>query len=225
MTEQRKSALILGATGLVGKSCLDALIKSDLYLQVIAVTRRPLTVSHPKLRNLVVDFDNLEPVAAQFRADDIFCAFGTTIQRAGSKEAFRKIDHAYPLSIAELAVKNGAKQFILVSAVGANPMSSVFYLKVKGDLESAVAKLPFSSQLFFRTAMLDGEREEKRLLEELGIVFSRAIAFLLVGKLRKYRAVKTVDLALAMLVAASQGLTGVHIFDSGQITQMAAVSN
>lgn len=221
MTAQHKIALILGATGLTGKSCLEALLASVEYSQVLALTRRPLNVTHARLRNLVVDFDDLGPFESQIKADDIFCALGTTIRHAGSKEAFRKIDYTYPLSVAQIAVKNGARQFILVSAVGANADSSVFYLKVKGDLENALAALPFKSQLFFRPAMLDGKREERRLREELGVIFSRAIAFILVGKWRKYRAVKTTDLAKAMCIAANKNLTGVHRFDSSQITELA----
>ncbi len=224
LTDEKQTAIIIGASGLVGKSCLALLLASGRYAQVIAVTRRPLDVSDKRFRNLVVDFDNLERSADQLRADDIYCTLGTTIRHAGSKEAFRKVDFSYPLRFAELAVHNGARQFILISSVGASSSSSAYYLRVKGELEDALAKLPFQSQHFLRPAMLDGHREDKRLREEVGVIFSHAIQFLLVGRWRKYRAIKVTDVARAMLIVADRGLSGVHIYESNEIQKLATSS-
>ena len=225
MTYLGKTALILGSTGLVGSLCLDFLLAGEQYDRVIAVSRRPLDRSHPKLINIVTDFENLSPIESQLKADDVFCAIGTTIRHAGSKEKFRTVDFNYPLSVAEIAVKNGARQMVLISSVGANKESSAFYLRVKGELEQALAQLPFASLHILRPAMLDGKRSNERFRERVGVVFSRAIAFLLVGPLKKYRAILAADVARVMLQVAQIATPGVHIYESDQIQSIADKSS
>ena len=124
-----KTALIIGATGLVGEQCLNELLASSAYEKVIALTRKKLALQNSKLQNIVTDFENLELIKDQLKADDIFCAMGTTIGKAGSKEAFRKVDFEIPLQVAQLGLWNGAKKFILVSSLGADAASLVFYSK------------------------------------------------------------------------------------------------
>lgn len=221
MSSSSRTALVIGATGMVGKAILDELLRHADYTGVVAVTRRRLDRPEPAFRNLVVDFDRLDLHAEQLRTDDVFCALGTTIRSAGSKEAFRRIDHDIPLSLAKIAVKNGATAFHLVSSIGANPNSSVFYLRTKGELETDLAKLPYRTQNFFRPAMLDGERERKRLREELGVMFSHTIAFVLVGPWRKYRVIKATAVAKAMVEIALQQQPGSSVFESNEIQAIA----
>src|SRR5258708_2620144 len=179
------TALILGSTGLVGGHCLSRLLATSHYERVVAIVRRPLP-THPKLTQLVTDFeklDKLEPCPIT----DVYCALGTTIKKAGSQEAFRKVDYDYPLQLAEWAIRMGAKQFLLVSSVGADPKSASFYLRVKGELESAVSKLPYEAVHIFRPGVLLGERPETRPMERFAIKVLTACQFALVGGLRKYR--------------------------------------
>ena len=123
-----KTALIIGATGLVGEECLNELLNSVAYEKVIALTRTNIVSKKVKLHNIVTNFENLESIQEQLKADDVFCAMGTTIGKAGSKEAFRKVDYEIPLQVATIAKHNGAKKFILVSSLGANPASPVFVM-------------------------------------------------------------------------------------------------
>src|SRR5438105_411417 len=133
-----KSALIAGGTGLVGSHCLRFLLSSPEYASVAALVRRSTGITHPKLHEQIINFDgfvNLSP------CDDVFCALGTTIRKAGSQSAFRRVDFAYPLRLAERSLMAGARQFVLVSSVGANSGSGNFYLRTKGELEEALRGL------------------------------------------------------------------------------------
>lgn len=217
----KKTALILGATGLVGSDCLNLLLASQRYERVVAVSRRQLDLTHPKLSNLVTDFENLQSIKDQLKADDLFCAIGTTIRHAGSKEKFRLVDFGYPMSIAKIAVSNGTRRMVLISSVGANSSSSAFYLRVKGELEHDLAQLPFESLHILRPAMLDGKRLSERFRERAGVVFSRAIAFLLVGPWKKYRAILAADVARVMLLVADSSDVGVRVYESDQIQSIA----
>ena len=144
----QRTALIAGATGLVGSLCLKQLLDDPAYAQVISISRRPASESHPKLVQKLVDFDNLSQLAP-IAANDAFCAMGTTNAKAGSQETYRKIDFGYSKAFAEFALAGGAQQFALVSSVGANARSRAFYLRTKGELEEAVKALhlPFREHL------------------------------------------------------------------------------
>jgi uncharacterized protein YbjT (DUF2867 family) len=213
------TALIAGATGLTGGHCMKTLLGSGDYQQVVALTRRPLAEPHPRLVQMMVDFDKLDEV--EFPAADVFCALGTTIKRAGSQHAFLKVDFEYARVVAERSAAAGAKQFALVSSVGADPNSSNFYLRVKAQLEKAVGALPFESVHFFRPSFLMGVRTERRLADSVGIPIARALQFALVGKLRKYRPMPAETLARAMLAAAKEGRPGRHIYHYDDILALA----
>jgi uncharacterized protein YbjT (DUF2867 family) len=197
-----KTALIIGATGLVGEVCLTLLLENKAYEKVIALTRKPLNISNPKLTNHVVDFDNLEVSKALIKADDVFCAMGTTIGKAGSKEAFRKVDFDYPHKIAETALWNGAQKFILVSSAGADANSSIFYSKVKGELENAVSEMKYKSVIILRPSILLGNRKELRRGEAIGQMFAAKFSFLFAGPLAKYRGTPASYVAEAMIKTA-----------------------
>ena len=214
------TALIVGATGLVGGHCLKTLLQSEDYQSVIALTRRPLALQHPRLVPITVDFDKLEEVDP-FPTADVFCALGTTIRRAGSQHAYLKVDFEYGRNVAERSAAAGAKQFLLVSSVGAAPKSGNFYLRVKAELEKAIGALPFESVHFFRPSFLIGHREETRLGESVGVALSRALQFALAGKLRKYRPMPAGTLACAMLAAAREAKPGRHIYHYDDIVSLA----
>ncbi len=205
--EGKKTAILFGGSGLVGGFCLDLLLESPIYTKVISFGRKRLNKEHEKLEQLVIDFDELSKKENLIKGNDLFCALGTTIKKAGSQDAFRKVDYEYPAKIAKIAAKNGVSQFILVSSAGADSKSNVFYSKVKGELEDAIRALPFWGIHILRPSLLLGDRKESRPLERIGIIFSKGIGFLMGDLLGKYQPVKAEDVAKAMVIEA-QSLEG-----------------
>jgi len=215
------TALVVGATGLVGSQCLKTLLDGGIYERVVAFTRRPLGQQHPRLVETIVDFDKLEELEP-FPTADVFCALGTTIAKAGSQADFLKVDFEYPRIIAERSAAAGATQFLLVSSAGADPQSSNFYLRVKAQLEKAVTGLSFESVHIFRPSFLIGKRTEFRLADVLAGPALRAVQFALVGKLRKYRPIAASTVAAAMAVAAREDKPGRHIYHYDDIVSLAS---
>ncbi len=219
---QTRTALVLGASGLIGGHCLDLLLQDEAYSQVIVLVRKPLPITHPKLTQHAVDFDRLQDFASVVKADDVFCCLGTTIKTAGSQEAFRKVDFTYAHEAAKIALHNGASQFLLVSSLGADAKSSVFYSRVKGEIEAAISALNFASISIFRPSFLLGERNEFRLGERLAEPIAKAISFLLIGNLRKYRPIEALTVAAAMIEIAKAEIKGVNVYESDRIQEISA---
>jgi uncharacterized protein YbjT (DUF2867 family) len=215
-----KTALIVGATGLVGKNCLYQLLETKEYSRVIALVRKPLAIKHHQLEQVIVDFDQLQHYKDKMTADDVFCCLGTTIGVAGSQENFRKVDFDYPLQVAEICLKNGAQQFLLVSAMGANAVSSIFYNKVKGEIENAIDKLNYSSLQIFQPSLLLGNRKEVRVGELIGKVVMKGLGFLFIGPIKKYKAIEAETVAKAMVKAALQAKKEKRVFQSDEIASL-----
>lgn len=214
-------ALLAGASGLVGGILLRQLLESPEYKRVIALGRRPLELAHPKLTQVTVDFAALDQVAADLRCDDAFCCLGTTIKRAGSPAAFRAVDHAAVLAFAWAARRNGAARFFVVTALGADARSRVFYNRVKGETEEALEVLDFKTLAIFRPSLLLGPRVEPRLGERIGAVVMWLADPLLLGSLRKYRAIQAEVVARAMLRCSfGRDGQGVLIFPSDEIEDL-----
>ena len=207
-----KTALLLGATGLVGGQLLEQLLAHPAYDTVVALSRRPLDIQHPKLRQEVIDFDR--PDIGKIRGDDLFCALGTTLRKAGSKEAQYRIDCTYPAEIGRIARQNGVRQYLLVSSVGADAQSANFYLKTKGDLEEKIRALQFDTFVSARPSFLLGERPEFRLGERIGIALAKAFNPVIP---RKYRAIQARQVARALIELANSGLSGVHFVESDRL--------
>jgi uncharacterized protein YbjT (DUF2867 family) len=217
----RRTALLAGATGLVGSHCLELLLHDDAYGQVTVLGRRKLGTTHRKLVQRVVDFDRLAELGDVPRVDDVFCCLGTTMKQAGSEEAFRRVDFTYVYELARLASRHRAGQFLLVSALGANRQSRVFYNRVKGEVEEAVRKLPFDGVHIFRPSLLLGDRRESRPGERLAILAGRALGFVFVGPLGKYRPIAARAVAAAMVRIAKEAARGVHVYESDRIRALA----
>jgi uncharacterized protein YbjT (DUF2867 family) len=215
-----KTALIVGATGLVGSSCLKYLLEDNYYSKVIVLTRKSTQNSHPKLNEHIVDFDEIRKHDTQLIADHIFCCLGTTIKKAGTKDNFRKVDLEYPYELAKISLENNATQFNLVSALGADSNSRIFYNKVKGETEELISKLPFESVNIFQPSVLMGERKETRPVEKSAIKMMKFLRFLFVGALSKYKPVEAEKVAKAMVVNAKREVSGVHFFESDKIEEM-----
>jgi uncharacterized protein YbjT (DUF2867 family) len=207
----QRTALIAGATGLVGSHCLKQLLDDPAYSQVVSISRRPGPESNAKLVQKIVELDNLSQLAP-IAANDAFCALGTTIAKAGSQEAFRKIDFGYSKAFAEFALAGGAQQFALVSSVGANAHSRNFYPRTKGELEEAVKALSFTSVHTFQPSFLMGSRAERRPGEGIGLALAKALQFAFVGALSKYRPIEASTVAAAMIAAVKRGEPGYHIY-------------
>jgi len=218
---ETKSALLIGASGLVGKHCLGFLLDDPSYSHVSVLVRRPLYRTHEKLIQHVVDFDELESLGKCLPVDDVYCCLGSTIKKAGSQEAFRKVDFDYPVKIAALAQHCGANQFLVVSSLGADAHSRIFYNRVKGEMEEAIRKISFSAFQIFRPSLLLGERTEHRAGEKAGALAMTALKSVMRGPLRKYRAIQASDVAKSMVSVAQMDLSGVIIYESHRIQEIA----
>jgi uncharacterized protein YbjT (DUF2867 family) len=212
------TALIAGASGLVGRHLLDLLLAAPEYDRVVSLGRRQLEIAHPKLTQLVVDFAALDLALAGVRCDDVYCCLGTTIRQAGSRENFRAVDHAAVLAVGWAAQRRGALRFFLVSALGADPRSRIFYNRVKGETEEALLVLDFGTLALFRPSLLLGRRVHARLGERVMAAVLWFAEPLLFGRLRKYRSIEAATVARAMLRCSfGQGPRGLLIYLSDEI--------
>jgi len=206
-----KTALIAGASGLTGGYLLTQLLDDPEYSTVIAYVRKSSGLTHPKLKEILVDWETLlEPVAAE----DVFCCLGTTIKKAGSQEAFRRVDYDYPLQLAQLQYRGGSQQFLLVSAMGADAKSAIFYSRVKGELENALQSIGYKSLHIFRPSFIAGPRKESRPGEKIGLAIFSLLSPLFIGPLKKYVPIQAEHIARAMLRTAQKNEPGMRLYDS-----------
>lgn len=203
--------MLLGATGLVGGLTLRRLLDDPRCSAVVAPTRRPLALTHGTLENPVLAFDALPAAPGWVRVDAVICALGSTIAQAGSREAFHRIDHDYPLAFARLAQAQGAQAYVLNSAAGANPQSSIFYSRVKGELERDLRALGFNSLTLVRPGLIGGERNEVRLGERLALTVLGALGPVLP---RAWRINPASEIARALVEAALAPQPGEHVVAS-----------
>lgn len=206
-------ALVAGSTGLIGSQLLELLLQDSHYNQVIALSRKPLPVTHPKLENVLVntgEWSKLKPL----KADHVFCCLGTTMKQAGSKEAFRQVDYEYPLEVAKALLTQGATSYLLVSALGANSKSSIFYNQIKGLTEQAIAGLGYSTFYIFRPSLLLGPRKESRTGEDAAKVFYKIFGWLIP---KKFKGIESIKVARAMLTEAKSEKRGTYILESAEI--------
>lgn len=221
--EDKRGALIAGASGLVGGLLLERLLRAPLYEQVVAVTRRPLTIKHPKLHEIVGELDDVEAKvrAAGFKPTDAFCTLGTTIKRAGSQAAFRKVDFDYVVGFARAAKAAGAKRFLLVTAVGSSARSAIFYSRVKGEVEEAVSAIGFEATHIFRPSMLMGQRDDTRPSESIAKALTPYLNPFLIGPAAIYKGIDADTVAAAMAAAAATGPNGRKVYTYGDMMRLA----
>ena len=206
-----KTAIVAGATGLIGKELLGHLATSDDYSSVIALVRRPTTSDHPKITYIVTNFENLENSLSGCMPDDVFCCLGTTMAKAGSKEKFFRVDYSYPVALAHATLALGAKQFLLVSALGAQKSSAIYYNRVKGQVEDSVQTVGFQSTHILRPSLLLGPRVEKRSAEDAAKLLYRIFGFMMP---EKYKAIEARTVARAMIEYARLERPGVFVHES-----------
>lgn len=202
-------ALVIGATGATGKDLVDVLLQDSAYTEVVAFVRRTGALKHPKLTEIITDFDKLEEVAESITGDVWFSCLGTTLKAAGIKEKQWHIDHDIPLAFARIARRNGVPVAVILSAHGADASSKVFYSKVKGSLDEAIIRLGFTTCLIFRPGFLlrkDTDRPSERLIAA-GLKFVNRL-----GLFRKFRPLPTLTLAGKMATTAKASTPGTHVF-------------
>jgi uncharacterized protein YbjT (DUF2867 family) len=212
-----KTALLAGASGLTGGYLLNLLLESPEYSSVIAYVRKSSGLTHPKLKEIVVDWETLQEPEA---AEDVFCCLGTTIKKAGSQEAFRRVDYNYPLQLAQIQLRGGSQQFLLVSSMGADAKSSIFYSRVKGELENALQSIGYKSLHIFRPSFIAGPRKESRPGEKIGLAIFSIMSPLFIGPLKKYAPIQAEHIARAMLRTAQKNEQGTKVYDSAVTAEL-----
>jgi uncharacterized protein YbjT (DUF2867 family) len=208
-----KKAILFGASGFIGSWLLRDLLDNKDYEQVSVVVRRTLGINHPKLKELIGDYHTLHLLKERIDADEVFITLGTTKAKTPDKDQYYQIDHDYPVEAAKIALEAGAKSVFVVTAVGANANSNIFYIRTKGETERDIISLNFEHTSIFRPSMIMGERKESRRFEKTLIKVWAFINPLLIGKsLKKYRGITGQDIATSMMNAAKDQKEKVNIF-------------
>jgi len=217
----KRTAAIAGSTGAIGRQLMALLIASPRFEKILVLHHRTAPyVGHAKVGQLVVDFAAIPPPAVGDDIDAVFCCVGTTQKKAGSTEAFQRVDRDVPIALARWASANGAKSFVGISSVDARATARSVYLKTKGQMERGVAGAGVRSTYLLRPSLLDGGRDEYRLAERVGNRVLAVIEPVMLGSFRKYRAVHTKTVARAMLACADQRAPGVHIVESDAVQKL-----
>jgi uncharacterized protein YbjT (DUF2867 family) len=218
------TAIVAGATGLVGRELVKMLLNHPAYNRVVVLVRREIGLSHPKLEERHIVFDRLEKEVEGelFKDADVFCSLGTTIKQAGSQEAFRRVDYDYPLALGRVARQNGAAGFIIVSAMGSSDRSRMFYNRVKGETERDLALLGLSRLVVLKPSLMFGDRTENRPGERAAIVIFRLFGALMIGPLARYKAIESRKVAQAMILAARREGPRLEVLESEEISALTA---
>ncbi len=214
------TAIVIGATGVTGSHITRKLLESGTHSKVVVFCRRPLGYKHPKLVSHVVDFEAMPDWAELVRGDDLFAAMGTTLSQAGSKEAQYRVDYSYQAGVIEAAASNGVTRLFLVSSPNASTNSPFFYSRMKAELDAFAARMPFTTRVYFRPAIIRGDRPDRRPAEKIGGIISQQLATWVPG-MRKYRPIEAAALAQAIVNCALDELAeGTHEYALDEIFQL-----
>ena len=214
-----KTALLFGASGLVGGHLLNELIKENYYSKIKIFVRSEPKISDPKIEIFLTDFDNLQNHNENIKGDDCFFCIGTTKKNSPDKNKYRRVELEIPKEIAQIAKSNLVNSFIFVSALYANPKSSGNYVRFKGMVEEELKRLNFTKLALMRPSFLMGDRKEKRVGEKIGIIVFKLLSPLLLGPLKKMRPIHSETVAKAMIRAADENLEK-NIFESNEIAEL-----
>jgi len=219
-----KTAIILGASGLTGHLVLDKLLVDNRYSKIKIFSRKSIKNRNPKIIEKTGNLIELEMFKEDFKADEVYCCIGTTAKKTPDKEVYKRIDYGIPVKAAKLCVENGIDTFLVISSLGADPKSSVFYNRTKGEMERDVLKENIKNCYILRPSIILGDRSEKRIGETIGIALMQFFRFILVGKLKKYRAIRAGKIADAMIYLANNK-TDIPIIESDKITEFTISHN
>jgi uncharacterized protein YbjT (DUF2867 family) len=212
-----KTALLAGATGLVGSELLEQIINEPAYNKIHILVRKAIEIDSDKVIQHIIDFEKLETFEIKEPINHVFCTLGTTIKKAKTKENFRKVDYDYVLSLAKKAKEWNAEKFLMVSSLGANAKSGIFYNRVKGEIEKALSELKLNQLFIFRPSLLMGNRKENRGGEKSAIAVYKIINPLFIGKLKKYKGIQASQVAKRMFETALNNKDHFKIFESDEI--------
>ena len=219
-TMEKRTALVFGATGLVGNALVEELCISDHYDLIKIFTRRKTDYEgRVKIKEFIADFNNVREWSDLISGDDLFICLGTTIRKAGSVSRMEEIDRDLPVNIASVASGNSVKKLAVISSLGANPDSSNSYLRIKGEMERGLMKLNFSTLIILRPSILLGNRNERRRGEEIAKIMMKFTGVFFVGKLAKYKGIEGRKVAKAMVKAINEK-TGTEILESDAIQKI-----
>ncbi|HEX2937015.1 MAG TPA: NAD-dependent epimerase/dehydratase family protein [Bacteroidales bacterium] len=198
-----QTAVVFGATGMVGKELVYELLEGSEFVKVVAVVRNTLPLANGKLEQLKInDYSELSQYKEKLNAHVYFCCIGTTIKKAGSQEAFRKVDYDIPVQIAQLAKELSIPSLVIISSIGASATTSNFYLRTKGEMEQAVKDIYKGNLKIVRPSLLIGNRNEFRFGEKAATILMKAMGIFMFGPLRKYKGIYAWDVARAMIKSA-----------------------
>jgi uncharacterized protein YbjT (DUF2867 family) len=218
-----KTAIVVGATGLVGTELTHMLLRDSRVEKVKTFVRRSANISHEKLEEHIVDFTSIDNWRKNIEGDVLYSALGTTLRAAGSKEAQYHIDYSCQYEIARFAASHGVPEYVLISSAGASPESRIFYSRIKGELERDIQKLPFETIHILRPGILDGERTEIRTVEKLSVSLMKVLSR--VPGLKKYEPIKAKNVARAMINATFRHVIGIHSYSLEKVLTLAEIDN
>lgn len=217
-----KTAIVLGATGLTGSLLLEKLLEDNRYETIKIFNRKSVRNKHPKLQEFIGDLLRLEYFAKDFTGDELYCCIGTTAKKTPDKTLYKNIDFGIPVAAAKLSKLQKISTFLVISALGSNPESSIFYSRIKGEMEQAILREEIPNTYILQPSIISGIRNENRLGEKAGIFVAKFLQFLLVGKLKKYRLISADKIALAMINLANTK-PNITIIPSDKIENLSAV--
>jgi len=221
MKDKTTTALVLGASGMIGLQVVHLLLANPAYSKVYAVTRKKLNFSHDKLENIIADYDSIDPLIEDLLVDQLFSCLGSTQKKTPNRKIYYQIDHDYPLKVASLLKKNGCESVAIISSMGAHPNAKNFYLRMKGETDRDLIQIGFSATHTFRPSLLIGDRQESRFAEDLFGLLFKGLNLLLWGPLKDYKSIYGKDVASAMMSAINNHTSGVHIYKTSRIKNLA----
>lgn len=221
MSKRKYTALVLGASGLVGYHTVKHLLENEQYDTVYAVSRKGLDLDHPKLKQIQAEYENIDNQIVDLKINHFFSALGSTKAKTPDPEDYYKVDYHYPLKVAKILKSNGCEQALLVSALGADASSRIFYSKLKGEVERDLIKIGFSGTHILRPSLIKGDRGERRIGEDIAVGLFKVADLFLVGPLKKYSSIKGEKIGSAMVNIADQNWEGVYIYTTDLIKRFA----
>jgi len=219
-----KKAILLGATGLTGGILLQKLLNDPQYEKIILFSRSSIKIENSKIEEHLVDLFQLEKYKEQFKADQVFCCIGTTRSKTPNEETYRKIDYGIPVTAAKLCKENGISTFAVISSLGANPDSGMFYNKIKGEMQRDVLAQEIKNNYIFQPSLIAGDRGEKRFFENFAMQALKILNYALIGPLKKYRSIHPETIAKAMIIVSNKGYER-SVIESDEIKKIAAKGN